>query len=150
MDTKLRIDELIAEFKQKATNAQPTTCPKFLLDERLEDAWKEPVCDDQGYSEFIPCIYNDYCYTKDDIGTMILSLKSASLETRLYSKYLDEETLVWDSVKEKLFLYVPDPDSPRVAFKGSRWQYAKRLKPEYSHLSLRDLYLEKVGLIDTK
>ena len=45
----------------------------------------------------------------------------------------DEEVLVWDSVKEELFLYVPDPNGPRVAFKGSKWQFAKRLKPEYKY-----------------
>ena len=143
MDTKSRIEELLAEVKQRAANAPPITCPVFLCDDRLEDAWKAPECDEEGYSESIPAIYNDYSYGKDDNGIMILSLKSATLETRLYSKYLDEEALVWDSLKERLLLYVPNPKEPRIAFKGSRWLFAKRLKQEYKDLiTLRDVYYE--------
>ena len=142
MDTKSRIEELLAEAKRRAANAPPITCPVFLCDDRLEDAWKAPECDEEGYSESIPAIYNDYSYDMDDEGIMILSLKSATLETRLYSKYLDEEALVWDSVKQQLFLYVPDPLEPRVAFKASRWQYAKKLKAESNKLPLSNIYLE--------
>ena len=142
MDTKSRIEELLAEAKQRAANTKPITCPDFLCDDHLEDAWKTLECDEEGYSESIPAIYNDYSYDMDDKGIMILSLKSATLETRLYSKYLDEEALVWDSVKQQLFLYVPDPLEPRVVFKASRWQYAKKLKAEFCNLSLHDLYLE--------
>ena len=146
MDTKSRIEELLAEVKQKVANAQPITCPNFLCDDRLEDAWKSPECDEEGYSESIPAIYNDYSYGKDDNGIMILSLKSATLETRLYSMYLDEEALVWDSLKERLFLYVPNPEEPRMAFKGSRWLFAKRLKPECKDfITLRDVYCEIKG-----
>lgn len=84
-----------------------------------------PEFDEDGYSEPIPAIYNDYGYGKDEDGALILTLKSASLETSLYTKYLEDEALVWDTAKEELFLYIPDPNSPKVAFKAGRWRYAK-------------------------
>ncbi|MBR4389818.1 MAG: hypothetical protein IKT00_11640 [Prevotella sp.] len=135
-------EKLKEQFMEMAKNAKEPVCPDVLNDERLEDAFKTSECDEEGYSESIPAIYGDYGYGMYPNGVKFLTLRSASLETSLYSKYLDEEALVWDSVKEELFLYVPDPDGPKVAFKGSRWQYAKKLKPEYSMLSLVDIYLE--------
>lgn len=136
-------EKLKEQFIEMAKNAKEPAYPEILNDDRLEDAFKTPECDEEGYSESIPAIYGDYGYGMYPNGVKFLTLKSASLETSLYSKYLDEEALVWDSVKEELFLYVPDPDGPKVAFKGCRWQYAKKLKTEYSMLSLVDIYLEK-------
>ena len=118
-------------------------CPAILQDERLEDAFITPVTDENGECEPLPAIYNDYVYGMGDDEVLILSLKSASMESNLYSKSLDDKALVWDSVRKRLLLYIPDPDAPQVAFKGSAWQYAKRLKPEYEeYISLRDVYYE--------
>ena len=136
-------EKMKEQLMELAKNAKEPVCPEILNDDRLEDAFKTPVCDEGGYSESIPAIYNDYGYGQYPNGVKILTLKSATLETRLYSKYLDEEALVWDLAKEELYLYVPDPDGPKVAFKGSRWQFAKKLKPEYSEFSLVDIYLAK-------
>ena len=134
-------EEVIKQFEEMVKNAKTPECPSILKDERFEDAFKVPIYDENGYAESLPAIYGLYGYGQYLDGVKILSLRSASLETRLYSSYLDEEALVWDSVKEELFLYVPDPNGPRVAFKGSNWQFAKRLKPEYKDfISLRTIY----------
>ena len=134
-------DDIQKELTELTRNAKDPVIPKVFDDERLEDAFKVPIYDENGYAESLPAIYGSYGYGQYPDGVKILSLRSASLETRLYSKYLDEEALVWDSVKEELFLYVPDPNGPRVAFKGSNWQFAKRLKPEYKDfISLRTIY----------
>ena len=136
-------EKLLKQFQEMVMNAKAPECPPIFNDESLEDAFKEPVTDENGYAEPLPAIYNEYGYGKYHDGIMFLTLKSASLETNLYSKYLDEKALVWDSSKERLFLYLPDPEKPRIAFKGSSWQFAKRLKPEYEdYITLSDVYYE--------
>ena len=136
-------DEMIKQLQEMTKNAKAPECPAFFEDERLEDAFKTPICNEEGYSERIPAIWNDYGYGKYDDGTLFITLKSASISSNLYSKYLDDEALVWDSLKERLLLYIPDPEEPRMAFKGSRWQFAKRLKPECKDfITLRDVYCE--------
>ena len=135
-------DNIRTMLQDMAQKAKAPECPAILQDERLEDVFKTPVYDKDGYSEELPTIWNDYSYGKYDDGTLIITLKSASISSNLYSKYLDEEALVWDSVNERLLLYIPDPEEPSMAFKGSSWQFAKRLKPEYDILSLRDIYEE--------
>ena len=136
-------DEILKQLQEMVQNAKVPECPAILQDERLEDAFKEPIYDKEGRSEEIPAIWNDYGYGKYGDGTLIVTLKSATIYSNLYSNYLDEEALVWDSGKERLLLYIPDPEEPRMAFKGSSWQFAKRLKPEYEgHIILRDIYKE--------
>ena len=122
-------------------------CPFIFNDELLEDAFKFPELDENGYSDSIPTIWNDYGYGKDEDGVLIITRKSASIGSNLYSKYLDEEAIVWDSINERLLFYIPDPEEPRMAFKGSAWQTAKRLKPEYKYdLALRDIYCELMNI----
>ena len=113
-----------------------------LNDDRLEDAFKTPTCDENGYAEQMPVIGTCYGYGQTSDGVKILTKKSAKAASTLYSKYLNEEALVWDSSKQELFMYVPDTECPAVAFKGSCWQYAKRLKRECSHLNIDDIYQE--------
>ncbi|MBQ5701698.1 MAG: HD domain-containing protein [Alistipes sp.] len=113
-----------------------------LNDDRLEDAFKTPTCDENGYAEQMPVIGTCYGYSQTPDGVKILTKKSAKAASTLYSKYLNEEALVWDSSKQELFMYVPDTECPAVAFKGSCWQYAKRLKSECFHLNIDDIYQE--------
>ena len=113
-----------------------------LNDDRLEDAFKTPTCDENGYAEQMPVVWADYGYGQTKDGVKILTKKSAKAASELYSKYLDEKALVWDSSKQELFMYIPDTECPAVAFKGSCWQYAKRLKSECSHLNIDDIYQE--------
>ena len=113
-----------------------------LNDDRLEDAFKTPTCDENGYAEQMPVIGTYYGYGQTSDGVKILTKKSAKAASALYSKYLDEKALVWDSSKQELFMYIPDTECPAVAFKGSYWQYAKRLKSECSHLNIDDIYQE--------
>ena len=118
-------DKILKQLQEMAINAPKTECPFIFNDERLEDAFKEPIADENGCCESIPAIWNDYGYGKYDDGVLFITLKSATIKSDLYSKYLDSEALVWDSVNERLLLYLPDPTEPRMAFKGSRWQFAK-------------------------
>ena len=113
-----------------------------LNDDRLEDAFKTPTCDKNGYAEQMPVIGTCYGYGQTEGGVKILTKKSAKAASALYSKFLDEKALVWDSSKQELFMYFPNTECPTVAFKGSCWQYAKRLKSEYSHLNIDDIYKE--------
>ena len=136
-------EEIKQEFLEKVTNVEVSSIPTALLDdERLEDAFKAAECDEEGYSPNMPCIWDSSSYGVTDNGVKILSLRSASISSGLYSRYLDEEAIVWDAAKQELFMYVPDTECPTVAFKGSCWQYAKRLKSEYSHLNIDDIYKE--------
>lgn len=117
----------------------------FINDERLEDAFKEPVTNEDGECIQIPAIWNEYVYSKDDDGVLIIDKKSANIKSNLYSKYLDEKALVWDSINKRLLLYLPDQKNPQMAFKGSNWQFAKRLKSEYEEfITLRDVYYELI------
>lgn len=133
-------EEIRKLLQEAAENAKASECPEIFKDERLEDAFKTPVCNEEGYSEPLPTIYNDYGYGKDEDGVFLLTSRSASMVTSLYNKYLDEAALVWDSNRERLLIYVPDPNQPKVAFKGSSWQFAKRLKQEYAnYIALKDI-----------
>ena len=67
--------------------------------------------------------------------------KSAKIASTLYSRYLDEEALVWDANKQRLLLYIPDPQNPKMAFKGSGWTCAKKLKDNNGILDLADVYM---------
>lgn len=138
----LNKEHIIQELHKLVDNAKVAECPTFFNDERLEDAFLMPETDSEGYSDIIPVISHSYSYGKDEEGVLILSKGSADITSRLYTKYLDSEALVWDSAEERLFLYMPDPEEPRVAFKGSRWQFAKRLKHKDGLLCLRDIYYE--------
>lgn len=146
-------DEIVKQLQELVKDAKVPECPAFFEDERLEDAFKTPICNEEGYSELIPAIWNDVSYEKDEDGTLFITLKNAYISSNLYSKYLDEEALVLDSLKNRLLLYVPDPEESRMAFKGSRWQFAKRLKPECKDfITLRDVYceiMEKETINDT-
>lgn len=117
-----------------------------LNDDRLEDAFKTPVCDENGYAEQMPAIWTDYGYGQNQDGVKILTKRSAKTVSTLYSKYLDEEALVWDSSKQELFVYVPDAESPAVAFKGNSWLCAKKIKTEAIvdnwDLNIYDIYQE--------
>ena len=117
--------------------------PEALNDERLEDAFKESLCDEQGYSPNMPGVWDSSRYGKTADGVKILSLKSARSASSLYLRYLDEEALVWDAAEQELFLYVPDKKCPTVAFKGGRWLCAKKLKLSYwLDVSIYDVYKE--------
>ncbi len=135
-------DKLFQEFIEKVRNAQAPACPAILKDERLEDAFKKPETDDEGYSESLPTIWEEYGYGQKKNGVLVITLKSASMASNLYAQYLDEEALVWDYNKERLLLYLPDPSQPKMAFKGSSWQFAKKLKPEFEGIfTLEEIYL---------
>lgn len=135
-------DKLFKQFEEMIANAKEPTTPDFLNDDRLEDAFLTPETDNEGYSPEIPAIWNDYGYGKYPDGVLFITLKSASIKSNLYSKYLDEEALVWDSFKVRFLFYVTDSEKTRMAFKSSALQYAKRQKPEFEdYITLRDCLL---------
>ena len=117
------------------------TSPEFAYADLLEDAFKTPVIDEEGRSESLPTIWNDYSYGKTEEGILIITNKSAKIASTLYSRYLDEEALVWDANKQRLLLYIPDPQNPKMAFKGSGWTCAKKLKDNNGILDLADVYM---------
>lgn len=136
-------DKILKQLQETLQNAIVPECPEFFNDERLEDAFKEPATNDNGECDSLPTIWSDYSFGQDNDGVLSFSSKSACISSNLYSKYLDEKALVWDSNNERLLLYAPDTNEPRTAFKGSAWQFAKRLKPEYEvYVTLRDVYHE--------
>ena len=136
-------EKIIQTLQEMANNAQLPQCPSVLLDERLEDAFKISEVDEQGYSEEIPVLWRDYGYGKMENGILVIMKRSSKITSTLYTKYLDEKALVWDQVKERLLLYMPDGDDPRMGFKGSTWIFAKKLKPEYEGIcDLEDIYLD--------
>ena len=117
--------------------------PEALNDERLEDAFKEPECDEHDQAPLLPNIWNSNRYGKTADGVKIISLKSASSASGSYARYVDEEALVWDDVEQELFLYVPDKSCPAVALRGGRWLCAKKLKLNYwLDVSIYDVYKE--------
>lgn len=142
-------DEIKKMMQESIDSYEEPFLPKSLNDERLEDAFKTPEYDEQGYAPGMPCIHNSSSYGETDEGIKILSLKSAFIASSLYSKYLDEEAIVWDAAKQELFIYVPDKKCPTVAFKGDRWLCAKRLKPEYQFSTnyLYDVYFDLLSKI---
>ncbi len=121
-----------------------TTTPVFAHEDLLEDAFKTPVVDEEGRSESLPTIWNDYSYGETEEGILIITNKSAKIASTLYSRYLDEEALVWDANKQRLLLYIPDPQNPKMAFKGSGWTCAKKLKKQNDHIDLAEVYLESI------
>ena len=136
-------EEMIKQLQEMAKNAKALDCPAILQDERLEDAFKTPPVDDEGYSEEIPIIWQDYDYGKMDNGILTIVRRSATFSSRLYTKCLDEKAHVWDQYKERLLLYLPDEEDPRMGFKGSTWWFAKKIKPEYkTTCTLEEIYQE--------
>ena len=115
--------------------------PVFAHADLLEDAFKTPIVDEEGRSESLPTIWNDYSYGETEEGILIITNKSAKIASTLYSRYLDEEAIVWDANKQRLLLYIPDPQNPKMAFKGSGWTCAKKLKDNDGILGLADVYL---------
>ena len=83
-------------------------------------------------------------YIEQDNGVRLITTANSRVITNQYSKYLDTDALVWDSYKERLLIYISDPENPKMAFKGSSWLFAKRLRPEFADLSLEDIYLEAI------
>ena len=45
-------ETLIRDLQELVKNAKVPECPKFFEDERLEDAFKTPVTDENGYGEY--------------------------------------------------------------------------------------------------
>ncbi len=125
-------DELHTEMQQEdlEKSLRNSLIEQALNDDRLEDAFKTPICDENGNAEPMPVVWADYGYGQTQDGVKIITKRSAKAASTRYSKYLDEEALVWDSSKQELFVYIPDAESPAVAFKGSCWQFAKKLKIE--------------------
>ena len=119
--------------------------PVFAHADLLEDAFKTPAVDEEGRSESLPTIWNDYSYRETEEGILIITNKSAKIASTLYSRYLDEEALVWDANKQRLLLYIPDPQNPKMAFKGSGWTCAKKLKDNDGILDLADVYLGTIN-----
>lgn len=118
--------------------------PVFAHADLLEDAFKTPIVDEEGRSESLPTIWNDYSYGETEEGILIITNKSAKIASTLYSRYLDEEALVWDANKQRLLLYIPDPQNPKMAFKGSGWTCAKKLKDPKSIIGLEDVYIQSI------
>lgn len=116
--------------------------PVFAHADLLEDAFKTPVVDAEGHSESIPTIWDDYSYGETEEGLFTISSKSAKISSTLYAKYLDEEALVWDALHQRLLIYIPDPQTPKMAFKGSGWTCAKKLKDPKSIIGLEDVYIQ--------
>ena len=122
-------------------NEKLVTCPKFGYVDLLEDAFKTPVYDQEGHSEPLPVIWDNYSYGETAEVLLTISSKSAKTTSTLYSKYLDEEALIGDANLQRLLLYLPDTESPKVAFKGSGWTCAKRLKDKKEIVGLEDVYM---------
>lgn len=137
------IDTIKQMFIEKVSSSMAPVIPDALNDERFEDAFKEPTYDEQGYAPNMPCVWDSNSYGLRPDGIKILSLRSASIASSLYYRYLDEEAFVWDAAKQELFLYLPDEECPAVAFKGSSWLCAKKLKFNYwMDLNIYDVYKE--------
>ena len=137
------IETIKKMFLEKVNSSVEPVLPEALNDERFEDAFKSPVCDEEGYAPSMPIVWDSNSYGQTTDGVKILSLRSARTASALYSKYLDEEALVWDAAKQELFLYVPDQKCPTVAFKGGNWLCAKKLKLSYwLELNINDVYKE--------
>jgi hypothetical protein len=139
----MNIEEIKRMMLEKIQNSTEPVLPEALNDERLEDAFKEPVYDENWYAPSMPVIWDSTRYGETTDGVKILSLKSARVASSLYSRYLDEEAIVWDAAKQELFLYIPDETCPTVAFKGGCWFCA--MKPKFDYwmgLSIYDVYKE--------
>lgn len=138
-------DKFLKMLQEAAKNAIDPECPKFFDDERLEDAFLVPNHNDEDRSVSIPAIWSDYSYKEQTNGVRVLTNSTAIVNSCVFSKYIDSEALVWDSYKNILLLYIPDPEMPKMAFKGENWLFAKRLKPEFANISLEDIYLELIN-----
>lgn len=135
-------EEILKQLQEMVKNAKAPESPKFFENERFENAFLEPEEDEEGYSESIPAIWHDYTYIEQTNGVKVITNSTAKINSNLYSKYIDTEALVWDSYDNILLLYLPDPENPKMAFKGSRWNFAKKLKKEFADQSLEDIYVE--------
>ena len=127
-----------------AKNAKIVEIPKCLYDERLIEAFKKPEYDAEGRSvETIPAIGGQYDFISDGF---ILSIdnKSAMIASNLYCRYLDEKAIVWDNTNQCLVMFYPDEKCPKLAFKGSAWGYAMKLKPD-ADCPFEAIYLELKG-----
>jgi hypothetical protein len=144
MDIESLKKEFLAMIEE---NKDRPLYPAVLDTSYLEDAFKTSQCDERGYAELCPVISSRYSHGETEDGIKILSLKSAVLASSLYTKYLDEEALVWDHAKEELYLYIPDGKCPKVAFKSMCWTCARQLTPEFRYLNMEEVYKKLKRLI---
>ena len=136
-------EEIIRQLREMVENAKTPICPPVLEDERLEDAFKISETDEEGDSDESPIVWRDYSYGEMENGILVIMKCCVDFSSRLYTKFLDEKALIWDQYKERLLMYLPDEEEPRMGFKGSTWCFAKKLKPEYeSTCTLEDIYLD--------
>ncbi len=145
------VRQMLRQIMESAAAAPPPTCPDILMeDTRLEDAFKKPIADKNGYCCPLPAIWYAAFPEAEDDGISIITSAHAGVVSNLYSRYLDEESIIWDAGREKLYLYKPNPQHPRLAFKsGMGVLFAKKLRPEFADLSLKDVYLQMRRVIKT-
>lgn len=134
-------DKMKADILKMMTSAAPEL-PSALSDDRSEPAFKESADNEEGYSECLPVVWTAESCDKLPNGILIINIESAVAASQLYSKYLDEEALVWDAAGNELYLYRPQENSPKLAFKGGRWMWSGKLKAEYAGQNLEEIYLE--------
>ena len=143
-ETKQRLNQILEQAKERLVNAKPPTLPAiFMEDSRLEDAFKVSEMDEKGYSESIPSVLYSTLSPIEEGEFLYITSKVAMIESRLYSRYLDEEAIIWDGGREELYFYKPNPEQPKLAFtSGQGVWFAKKLKAEYADQSLEDIYKE--------
>lgn len=139
-------DNLILFQENVVKDQQNEDLSQIFEDDRFQDAFKIPQYDKEGYSKSLPAIWSNYGFGRHDNGVLYLTLKSAHVLSRLYSRYLDVRSIVYDNVNKRLFIYEPDESCPEMAFKGSAWERAVVLKPEYEgSITLEECYFELLG-----
>ena len=96
------IDTIKKMLTDKINSSVEPKLPEALNDECLEDAFKTPEYNEEGYASSMPGIWDSNSYGKTPDGVKILSLRSARSASGLYSRFLDKEALVWDAAKQEL------------------------------------------------
>ena len=110
--------------------------------ECLENAFKEPEVDNDGYAkETLPVVWNP-CPTYMLENRCVVAASKLTTAGNLYTQYVDEACIIVDEYQSRLLLFLPDMDCSAVAFKGGGWS-ALRVKPEFKmFLNLVNLYDE--------
>ena len=140
-DVRQRINQLKEQLIAKMETApRPTYPDDFMNDPRLEEAFKEPETDENGYSDSLPSIWFSTLPEMEEAEILYITPDLAMTESNLYSQYLDEKAIIWDAIRKEYFFYKPNPGHPQMAFKGEMGAWiAKKLKPEYADQLLEDI-----------
>jgi hypothetical protein len=123
-------------------NKEPNSIQKpsiIKLSDILFPAEKEPLFDKDGYSEY-RAVFNEITPIIEIENYDLISVSQCMITSRLYYRYIDENTIIFREIDQKMLWYEAKQQNP-IAIKGNGL-YACKIKNEFKdQYDLEYIYL---------